>query len=100
MQLSADWLALEEKLGYRPLIKGTVEEIRDGYSALCQTLASTAPPADPSVHSRQFLQLLPLMKATLITSARLGDEKISEDLLVRIYTPNETRNSQVLPIGV
>lgn len=55
MQLSSEWLALEQELGYRPLINGSVETIRNGYDALCKSLAEESPAPDSSVQTRESL---------------------------------------------
>jgi hypothetical protein len=49
MYLSEEWLAYERTLGFRPVITGTVEEIRAGYNSLSETIAKQLPPHDPAV---------------------------------------------------
>ncbi|KAH7304210.1 Alpha/Beta hydrolase protein [Stachybotrys elegans] len=82
MQLTAEWLALEEKWGYRPTISGTLEELRAGYQALSDTLQAQENQApDPSVTTR--------------------DQVIYGGLTVRIYTPKQvSEQGQRLPLGV
>ncbi|KAI9155742.1 alpha/beta-hydrolase [Paramyrothecium foliicola] len=81
-QLTAEWLALEEKWGSRPSISGTLEELRTGYKSMSDMLeAQENTPVDPSVKTR--------------------DETIYGGLRVRIYTPREVHElGQKAPIGV
>ncbi|KAK4145923.1 Alpha/Beta hydrolase protein [Dichotomopilus funicola] len=71
MYLSEEWLSYERKLGFRPVITGTVEEIRTGYNGLSDTIAKQLPPHDST------LTVLP----------------------VRIYTPGQA-SERKLPVGV
>lgn len=52
MYLSEEWLSYERKLGFRPVITGTAEEIRTGYNALSDTIAKQLPLHDPTLTVR------------------------------------------------
>jgi len=52
VQLTKEWLELEKSLGYRPLIGGSVENIRKGKGDLTKMLAGQWPPADPGLKTR------------------------------------------------
>ncbi|KAI9810198.1 MAG: hypothetical protein M1827_006644 [Pycnora praestabilis] len=75
-----EWLEVEKALGTRPVLSGTAEEITEQYNGLGAMLASQMPPPDPSVKAR--------------------DEKIDENVKVRIYQPKEAANDEKLPVGV
>ncbi|KAK4244015.1 Alpha/Beta hydrolase protein [Corynascus novoguineensis] len=78
MYLSEEWLAYERKLGFRPVITGTAEEIRTGYNGLAKTIGEQLPPSDPSL--------------TLVSAE-------GHQVPVRIYTPREASDRK-LPVGV
>ncbi|KAL2018284.1 hypothetical protein VTK56DRAFT_988 [Thermocarpiscus australiensis] len=82
MYLSEEWLSYERKLGFRPVITGTVEEIRAGYNALSETIAKQLPLHDPALTVR--------------------DQTVSAEghqVPVRIYTPSQA-GERKLPVGV
>lgn len=49
MFLSEEWLDYEKQLGFRPVINGTVEEIRAGYNALSDSIGAKLPAHDASL---------------------------------------------------
>ncbi|KAI1335925.1 alpha/beta-hydrolase [Xylariaceae sp. FL0016] len=80
MYLADEWLAYEKELGFRPLISGSVEEIRAGYNTLSDSIAAKLPAHDPSL--------------------KVYDKEISNALSVRVYTPKEATADNKLPLGV
>ncbi|KAF2280133.1 alpha/beta-hydrolase [Westerdykella ornata] len=83
MYIADEWLALErDVLGQRPLISGTVAEVRAAYAQTSEQLAGLYPsPSDYPVK----------------------DEKLVTDtgIAIRLYTPTNTNNrSENLPVGV
>jgi len=76
-QLSEEYLELEKGLGFRPCLKGTVEEIQQTFDAMMASLADQLPPPSDAVTAR--------------------DEK-AEGVPVRIYTPKNA--SEKLPIAM
>lgn len=82
MYLSEEWLSYERKLGFRPVITGTVEEIRTGYNGLSDTIAKQLPPHDPTL--------------------TVHDQTVSangHEVPVRIYIPGQA-SERKLPVGV
>lgn len=74
-------LQLEKALGSRPILHGTASEIIQQYNGLGAILASQLPPPDASVSAR--------------------DEKIDDNVTVRIYTPDaDATGGKKLPLGV
>ncbi|KAI1275972.1 alpha/beta-hydrolase [Xylaria sp. FL0933] len=80
MHLNAEWLAYEEKLGFRPMISGTHAEIRKSYNELSEAIKAKLPPPDAEL--------------------QVFDWKFSKDVSVRLYKPKEARSGQALPLGV
>lgn len=55
MKLTLEWLALEEKLGERPSMSGTLAEFRTGFDKLGKIIEEKEnTPADPSVHTSEL----------------------------------------------
>ncbi|KAL2186602.1 alpha/beta-hydrolase [Thermothelomyces heterothallicus CBS 203.75] len=82
MYLSEEWLAYERKLGFRPVIIGTAQEIRTAYNSLAQTIGEQLPPHDPTLTIR--------------------DQTVSAEghqVAVRIYKPREATERK-LPVGI
>ncbi|KAH8802573.1 lipase/esterase-like protein [Xylogone sp. PMI_703] len=73
-----EWVAYEKILGTRPVFKGTLEEILAQVDAVTKELTQGAPEPNPSVTTR--------------------DEKINDDVVVRIYTPNKLTTTGNLPL--
>lgn len=80
MYLCPEWLEYEKKLGSRPVVKGSYVEIRKAMNDLCSAIAPQFPPHDPALE--------------------VYDQKISENVMVRVYRPVNTAPEQNLPIGV
>ncbi|QSZ33964.1 hypothetical protein DSL72_005544 [Monilinia vaccinii-corymbosi] len=73
-----EWLELEKALGSRPLLSGSIANIRDQFDALIAAVATQAGPPDSSVQTRD------------VSAAGVP---------VRIYTPPNP-SGQKLPLGV
>ncbi|KAA8647050.1 uncharacterized protein ATNIH1004_005733 [Aspergillus tanneri] len=82
MYIADEWLTLEkEVLGKRPLITGSVEQVRAAYQETSEMLAQLFPSPD---------------------SYNVVDHKEVTDsgIAIRVYTPEETEPGTSLPVGV
>ncbi|KAJ9636174.1 hypothetical protein H2204_005446 [Knufia peltigerae] len=73
------WLDLEKELGGRPLLQGSVEEMRAQVAELGQKLMSRAPTSSDAVESR---------------------DGYVESVRYRVYTPNDASKQGPLPVGI
>ncbi|KAJ5296298.1 Aldehyde dehydrogenase N-terminal [Penicillium atrosanguineum] len=82
MYISEEWLALEkEVLGRRPLISGSVDEVRAAYQETSEMLAQLYPAID---------------------SYQVVDRKEVTDsgIAIRVYNPSKIESGAKLPVGV
>ncbi|RDW91626.1 hypothetical protein BP5796_02791 [Coleophoma crateriformis] len=73
-----EWLKLEEAFGFKPLVLGTPQEMREQYAAWCGlNLASTPPIGD---------------------DVSFEDHQIDSELMVRVYSPKEKKEQGAVGI--
>jgi versiconal hemiacetal acetate esterase len=102
MYIAEEWLNLEKDvLGQRPLISGSVDEVRAAYQETSESLAQLYPAIDSyEVVDRECLPGKLHYLLTWLNPCYIDKEVTDSGIAIRVYTPAKTEPGAKLPLGV